>query len=1172
MMVDSDEFVTEQADSEKNDVAIINPDQLGNDIDMTDKPRADDFEVMKELVLTPLETQPPVKEDQVHTWHIRNWRSLQRREHGPSFEAGGFPWRVLMFPNGNNVDQASFYLEQAFPDQAIPDDFVCCVQFALVLWNPNDPTIYQHHTAHHRFTKEEGDWGFTRFVELRRLWSIPWENSRRPLVENEEANMTAYVRIVEDETGVLWHNLQNYDSKKETGFVGLKNQGATCYLNSLIQSLYFTNAFRKAIYQIPTQNEETLQNSAYALQRLFYQLQISNNAVSTNELTKSFGWETKHIFEQQDVQELSRKLMERMEEKMKGTGAETLLPKLFSGKLQTYISCINVDYASRRTEDFWDIQLNVSGNKNLIQSFEEYIQVETMDGENQYFAGDEFKLQDAKKGVIFESFPEVLNLQLKRFTYDIEKDAMTKLNDRYEFPETFDAAPYLSEAADKSESYIYQLHSVLVHSGDLNAGHYYAFIKPTKEGWFYRYDDDKVLKATMREVLEDNYGGEFLPVSANGFASQKGSPIIRHNSAYMLVYIRQTRIDSVLLPVTTDDTPPHLQKRLEEEAAERDAKKKEREESHLYLNVRVITDDTFQEYGGTDLTVFDSKHDVDPSAARAYRLLKKSTIQQLVDRIGEDTGSDPKKIRLWCMVNRQNKTVRPDMPITDPNMTIEEAHQKLAGNKLLDLRLWAEQAEEVTPEGDAIWPTFQSLQNGISSKSDLIVIFLKYFDIDEQTLKGVGHIYISREKKVEELVPSILKKMDWAEKSPSGEKLQLKLFEEIKPNMIEPMKAKQTLKAAELQDGDIVCFQKITDGRNSEPRSSESDRESISHLTSQLTVTDSDDRSILSRNPHTDRIDDAPKYYDFLLHKRIVRFHPHARNPPGQEAFSILLSSKHTYDQVAARVGDKLNVLPTHLKFYTVNNTSGNPKNAVKRVQTQTLHNILNPPYSTFSNSNQRPDCLYYEILDMSLAELDTKKVLKVIWISEGITKEDLFEVLVPKNGNVDDLITALVKKAQLDDEGTAGAIRIYEVHGSKVHKELPREHTVAGITDFVQLVAERVPQEDIEGAATEYIYAFHFQNEPSKAHGIPFRFHIKEGEKFSDTKKRLEKRTGMKGKNFEKIKFAVVKRSSYSKPVYLNDDDVLWEVAAQDDDLLGLDHVDRTRSLRNGAGDLFLR
>lgn len=36
--------------------------------------------------------------------------------------------------------------------------------------------------------------------------------------------------------------------------------------------------------------------------------------------------------------------------------------------------------------------------------------------------------------------------------------------------------------------------------------------------------------------------------------------------------------------------------------------------------------------------------------------------------------------------------------------------------------------------------------------------------------------------------------------------------------------------------------------------------------------------------------------------------------------------------------------------------------------------------------------------------------------------------------------------------------------------------------------------------------------------------------------------------------------------------DDELWTMAATEDDYLGLDHVDRTRSLRNGVGDLFLR
>lgn len=37
----------------------------------------------------------------------------------------------------------------------------------------------------------------------------------------------------------------SWDSKKHTGYVGLKNQGATCYMNSLLQTLFFTNKLRK---------------------------------------------------------------------------------------------------------------------------------------------------------------------------------------------------------------------------------------------------------------------------------------------------------------------------------------------------------------------------------------------------------------------------------------------------------------------------------------------------------------------------------------------------------------------------------------------------------------------------------------------------------------------------------------------------------------------------------------------------------------------------------------------------------------------------------------------------------------------------------------------------------------------------------------------------------------
>ncbi|KFA48120.1 hypothetical protein S40293_09283 [Stachybotrys chartarum IBT 40293] len=1153
MVIDSPDLAGATTDPEKDAIAIINPDSLDQEADnLQDLPLATDHEAMKDVVLPPLLDEPRIIGDVVHTWTVENWRSLGKREHGPVFYAGNSPWRILLFPHGNNIDQCSIYLEHGFDNNEVPDNWSCCVQFSLVLWNPNDPSLYTHHAAHHRFTKEEGDWGFTRFVEHRRMFNVPWEGGSRPLCENDTANITAYVRLVEDETGVLWHNFVNYDSKKETGFVGLKNQGATCYLNSLLQSLYFTNRFRKAIYEIPTEDDQSMQNSAYTLQRLFYLLQTSEQAVSTSELTKSFGWETRHIFEQQDVQELSRKLMERMEEKMKGTTAENVLPQLFSGKIKTYISCINVDYESGPIEDFWDIQLTVSGKKNLLESFEDYVQVEKMDGENQYFAGDQYGLQDANKGVIFTSFPDVLHLQLKRFEYDIQRDMLMKINDRYEFPDVFDVSPFLVDTADKSEPWTYQLHGVLVHSGDLNAGHYYAFLKPSKDGWFYKFDDDKVTKATSREVLEENFGGEYRTASGHPRVPlQKKAPILRQNSAYMLVYIRQSRVDKVLCPVPQEDIPKHLRLRFEEETALREVRKRERDEAHLFMLAKVITNETFVNYGGTDLCAFDASPEADVAAPRNYRVRRSMTLDDFVKQLAGDLGKDPRQVRLWLMVNRQNKTIRPDQPIMDLRPTIEEVYARSPVTRDPSLRVWAEVADEVDSNGEAIWPSWQSQPNGVIVKNDLLLLLLKYFDHEGQTLRGVGHVYIGKERKVEELVPLILKKMNWPEKVAEEEKLLL--WEEIKPTMIEPLKPKQTLKVAELQDGDIIVFQR-QDRRAEAPRPT--------------------DKTVQEVNKVSDRFEDAREYYDFLEHKRTVRFHPHPNRCDQTEypPFDLVLNSKLTYDAMAEKVGAHLGVPGTHVRFWTVSAATNNPKTPVRRGTNPTLRQILNLAGTNALNNNQRGDAFYFEVLEMSLAELDTKKSVKITWLSEGISKETQYDLLVPRTGTVEDLIQALQKKANLSDEAEAGRIRVYETSSHRFYREPRREHLVSNLNDYTQIYAERVPEEELAADDNNFINVFHFQTEVTRVHGVPFKFLLVEGEKFVDTKKRLERRTGLKGKSFEKIKFAVVRRANFSKPQYLNDDDELWNVASSEDDYLGLDHTDRSRSLRNGAGDLFLR
>lgn len=95
-----------------------------------------------------------------------------------------------------------------------------------------------------------------------------------------------------------------------------------------------------------------------------------------------------------------------------------------------------------------------------------------------------------------------------------------------------------------------------------------------------------------------------------------------------------------------------------------------------------------------------------------------------------------------------------------------------------------------------------------------------------------------------------------------------------------------------------------------------------------------------------------------------------------------------SYDQFSSKVGERLKADPTHIRFSAVNAITGKPKTPVRRHPNQTLYQILNPQHGTYNNSNQRSDALYYEVMDMSLSELDTKKSLKVIWVSEGLSKE----------------------------------------------------------------------------------------------------------------------------------------------------------------------------------------
>ena len=301
------------------------------------------------------------------------------------------------------------------------------------------------------------------------------------------------------------------------------------------------------------------------------------------------------------------------------------------------------------------------------------------------------------------------------------------------------------------------------------------------------------------------------------------------------------------------------------------------------------------------------------------------------------------------MVNRQNKTYRPDQPILDRSLTVEEAFTKHSGRDK-HWRLWAEVAEHVE-DGKPVWPEAQQQTNGNTS----ILVFLKFFDVEAQTLTGVGQIYVKKFAKVSEMLPIISEMMGW---SPLATPT-LALYEEIKHSMIEPMKPKMTFQQAEIQDGDIICFQKD--------------------------LSEAETASVRQAGNYAN----AKEFYDYLLNRTMIRMFPRFPQNVEGESFELTLNRKLSYDQLALRASEALNVDPTHIRFFTVNLTTAKPKAVVKRNPNQTIHQILNPQYAAY-NMNQRNDTLFYEVLEMSLSELETKKAVRITWVSEGLTKEVL--------------------------------------------------------------------------------------------------------------------------------------------------------------------------------------
>ncbi|KAF0468380.1 cysteine proteinase [Gigaspora margarita] len=687
-----------------------------------------------------------IKDFQHHTWNFIDWSNAERKVISPEFEVGGCKWNTVLYPFGkSNLSKVSIYLEFINPPEAYS-----CAQFAFVLWNPEEPTQYIGKYAYCRFNAKKHNWGFVYFCDRDKLF-IPSTTQTRSIIENNSCNITTLIRVLEDPTGTLWSDAE----KPFAGYIGLKNLGASnTFMNSVIQSLYLIKCLRKAIFQIPTENYQTITSISSALQRIFCRLNVSDTAIEATELTKFFGWNK--FFMDIDIRKFIRILFDDLEDKMKNTNVDGTISRFFVGTKKIYIKCINVDYESIRFEEYSDIQLNVKGCSTLEESFDNYVD-ETLEGDNKYEA-EEYGLQVAKKKVIFESLPPVLHIHLNWFEYDAKDDCMIELNHRYEFPKEIDLQKYLSSdvsEVDKFKSHKYLLHGAIVRYRS-SKNRYFAWLK-TGKNWT-KFIDEWVTVAS----IENNYNAE-------------------DNNAYMLIYIRELCVDEILSPIHYKDIPKHLCEQ----------RQKELKNNSMYINVKVMTEEIFKNHKGYGLANFNNiqclltltgltNFDNSLTEINKFEILKEATYGAFKKMASERFKIPSNKMRFWKITNN------PD--------GINRLRALINGKTFFDKPM-----KEITGASGRLY--MEVLDKPINNKNESFMIFLKYFDPDAQLLKGLGHLYVQKSSKISSIFPIIRKKNQLPPNA------SLEAYEEKSLSMIK-IQPKHIFKDFIQHDGAIICFQK----------------------------------------------------------------------------------------------------------------------------------------------------------------------------------------------------------------------------------------------------------------------------------------------------------------------------------------------------------------------------
>jgi ubiquitin carboxyl-terminal hydrolase 34 len=178
-----------------------------------------------------------------------------------------------------------------------------------------------------------------------------------------------------DKTGLL---------RSPAGYVGLKNLGQTCYMNSLMTQLFMNPVFRAFILSCAPLTKASIAPLLHETQRLFAIMQNSfHGYASAADFTRNIVTLTEEKIdprEQMDVDEFMNTLFHRWEEQMPSNDFKQRLRSVYTGKTVQQIKSKECEHVSEREDTCLAIPCDVQGNTTLEESLKAYVQGDVMEG------------------------------------------------------------------------------------------------------------------------------------------------------------------------------------------------------------------------------------------------------------------------------------------------------------------------------------------------------------------------------------------------------------------------------------------------------------------------------------------------------------------------------------------------------------------------------------------------------------------------------------------------------------------------------------------------------------------------------------------------------------------------------------------------------------------------